>query len=234
MDNAHNHTVWVVEDDPYTLKICLRLLEKNGILCRGFGSAEEVLGAFEPGCAHTVLTDIHLPGKSGRELCTDLKQYDPAPRMIALDTAMERVSLLHAGFDDVLAKPFTEQTLLQVLGKTIEEESALRFPLLEQLIEDEEERNGILERFRTDTVRDLTLLEAALAENDPEAAGFFVHRLAGRLGQLDQRELDARFREIELQLGRNEPIVQLLPGLEKAVEDVRAFLQRMQRLSQKA
>lgn len=225
MENAHNHTVWVVEDDPYTLKICLRLLEKNGVLCRGFAAAEEVLGAFEPHAAGTILTDIHLPGMSGTELCAAIQQYDPAPRMIALDTSMERVALLHAGFDEVLAKPFTEQSLMEVLGKA--SETGLRFPLLEQLIEDDGERHEILQRFRVDTVNDLEQLEQAIAEDNADRAGFIVHRLAGRLGQLDQRELDARLRSIETRLGEETTVVNVRAGLQQVMETIREFLRQL-------
>jgi two-component system, OmpR family, sensor histidine kinase TorS len=220
-----NRIVWVVEDDPYTLKICLRLLEKNGVACRGFASAEELLIAADRPENATILTDIHLPGISGRELCTRLKHEQPAWRLIALDTSLERVSLLHAGFDDVLPKPFTEQSLLEILGARGGTE--LNFPLLEQLIEDEDERNAILQRFHSDTVNDLGALEAAIDENHAENAAFFVHRLAGRLGQMDRRELDAQLRGIETRFGNGETIEQLLPEIRRSTEAIRTFLGKL-------
>jgi DNA-binding response OmpR family regulator len=212
----------VVEDDPYTLMICLRLLEKNGYSCQGFPSAEALLETAWSDDSTIVLSDIHLPGMSGVELCGIIrKQALPHVRLIALDTSLERKALLDNGFDDVLSKPFTEQSLLGVIGSPVK--TALAFPLLEQLIEDPSERIKILHQFRKDTGADLALLRASIEEENPETAALLVHRLAGRFAQMDQHELALTLRELETDLRTDKSIGELYGELGSVMQEIRVF-----------
>lgn len=61
------------------------------------------------------LLDLVLPGKSGREVCADLRrQGNTLPVMVltARDTIEEKVQLLDIGADDYLTKPFSYKELL--------------------------------------------------------------------------------------------------------------------------
>lgn len=225
--------IWVVEDDPYTLRICLRLLESNGYTCHGFSSAEELLLFRLEATADILLTDIHLPGKSGKELLVELRKTPAELRIIALagdDLPDERQILSDAGFDDVLVKPFNEQELLNILGAAASVTAHLSFPLLEQLVEDPAERAAILIQFQSETLSDLALLEAAITANHAEDAALYTHRMAGRFGQLGQPELSASLRKIEAKLWENGPIAPLLPELETVMHTIRELLQKLEGL----
>jgi CheY-like chemotaxis protein len=212
----------VVEDDPYTLMICLRLLEKNGYVCQGFSSAEALLEAAWSNEPTIILSDIHLPGMSGVDLCSIIrKEAIPHVRLIALDTSLERKALLDEGFDDVLTKPFTEQSLMEVIGSPAK--TTLVFPLLEQLIEDPSERMKILHQFRKDTGSDLALLSTSIEEENAETAALLVHRLAGRFAQMDQRELASTLHELETDLRSHRTLAELSAELIAAMEGIRDF-----------
>jgi CheY-like chemotaxis protein len=212
----------VVEDDPYTLMICLRLLQKNGFACEGFSAAEDLLKTPWRSGPAIILTDIHLPGISGIELCSLLKEKAvPDLQIIALDTSLERRALLDAGFDEVLTKPFTEQSLMAILGGSLKTE--LAFPLLDQLIEDPEERANILQQFRKDTQTDLTLLEDAIEGNKQDTAALLVHRLAGRFAQMDQRELASALHELETDLRGDKQLTELSAKLHAVIAVIRKF-----------
>jgi CheY-like chemotaxis protein len=219
--NSHP-IVFVAEDDDYTRQICLRLLEKNGYTCRGFASAEELLNSGED--ADVVLTDIHLPGISGMELCRRLKRQTKA-RVIALSGNGDLLDIIPApGFDGILVKPFTEKTLLEALGNAQAEHAEIAFPQLERIIDDPEERRAILLQFRIDTHNDLMLLETAASQDNLETMELVAHRLVGRFAQLEQPALAADVKKLEMQLnrgkyGRSE--------LEKAVNELRKFLQKL-------
>lgn len=226
--------VWVVEDDPYTLRICIRMLEKNGYPAHGFPSAEELLLSRGKNESGIVLTDIHLPGISGKELLERLRKMSASGlQIIALggdERPDEQQSLLDAGFDAVLVKPFTEQELLVILGSSMATDEPLSFTLLEQLVEDPEDRAGILVQFQTDTSFDLVLLETSITEKNPETAALYTHRMAGRFGQMGQAKLSADLRMIELRLWEKEPMETLISELEQVMERIREFLQQMERL----
>ncbi|GAA6142712.1 response regulator [Hydrogenophaga sp. 5NK40-0174] len=56
-----------------------------------------------------LILDLGLPGLSGQDVLTDLREADerlPVLILTARDSLMERVSCLHGGADDFLAKPF--------------------------------------------------------------------------------------------------------------------------------
>jgi len=222
--------IWVVEDDPYTLMICIRLFEKNGYASRGFSSAEALLGAEWQTDPDIILSDIHLPGKSGTELCAVVRGEAPHIRLIALDTSLERKALLDAGFDDVLTKPFTEESLLGIIGSTVKATTNLNFPLLEQLIEDPLERLKILRQFRNDTSADLESLNNAMTEKDTATAALLVHRLAGRFAQMDQRELAESLYHLEMDLRSNERLYETEPELNRAISAIRKFEEKLDEL----
>lgn len=215
-------TVFIAEDDDYTRQICLRLLEKNGFPCRGFASAEELLNCIEE--PDIVLTDIHMPGISGLDLCRRLKRQTKA-RVIALSGNGDLLDIFPApGFDGILVKPFTEKTLLEALGNVQTDNADITFPQLERLFEDPEERREILLQFRIDTHNDLMLLETAASQENLETMEIVAHRLVGRFAQLEQPSLAADVKKLEMQLNRGK---YGRAELEKAVKSLREFLQKL-------
>jgi DNA-binding response OmpR family regulator len=219
--------IWVVEDDPYTLMICKRLLEKNGYNSRGFSSAEELLASGWQTDPDIILSDIHLPGKSGTELCSIIRNETKRIHLIALDTSLERIALLDAGFDDVLTKPFTEESLLAIIGSAAEATTLLDFPLLEQLIDDPLERLKILRQFRNDTNEDLATLANAISEKDIRTIMLLVHRLAGRFAQMDQKELAESLHKLEIDMRNRPTLYETKPELERAVIVIREFEEKL-------
>lgn len=66
-----------------------------------------------------IVTDIIMPGKGGIELITELKQADPTPIILAISAGgptgdadfLSRAKSV--GADDILAKPFSEEELVE-------------------------------------------------------------------------------------------------------------------------
>lgn len=222
MSHNPHPLVFIVEDDDYTRQIGLRLLVKNDFTARGFASAEELLNTGET--PDIVLTDIHLPGISGIELCRRLKRHTKA-RVIALSGNGDLIDIIPApGFDGILVKPFTEKSLLEALDSDRSEHAEMAFPQLERIIDDPEERRTILLQFRIDTHNDLMLLETAASQNNLETMELVAHRLVGRFAQLEQPELAADVKKLEMQLNRGK---YGQAELEKAVNALRQFLQKL-------
>ena len=115
--------ILVVDDSEDTREILVRTLFGRGyrpFVASGVGEAVELLDA-EP--VDIVVTDLKMAGSSGLDLVKYIKQNlkDIAVIMItgypSIETAVEAVK---NGAEDYLAKPFTEEELLTVLGRVTE------------------------------------------------------------------------------------------------------------------
>jgi len=221
-------TVWVVDDDAYILKIFEHLFRKNRVAHRCFESAEALLAETWDPDVRIVLTDIHLPGRNGDELCMLLRQLHPSDlKIVALTTQVTPAGItafLASGFDDVFLKPFTESDLLALFSGKPEK---IVFPLLDALIEDESERAEIIQQFLEETQQDLAHLQKSVAEGKNETVLLVVHRLAGRLAQFSQEELSDAFRKMERSLLQQPDAAQHRSALEQLMKSLEDFLQKI-------
>lgn len=80
-------------------------------------SSEEALIAFRSHDIHLILLDINLPGRSGIELCKDIRQSSDVPIIFltAKDTEQDMLEGFKTGADDYIAKPFSVEVLYQRL-----------------------------------------------------------------------------------------------------------------------
>src|SRR5919108_1893866 len=104
-------TILVVEDDAQIRAVLTEHLTKLGYGILETASAEEALQRMEETIPDLVLTDIHMGGMSGIDLCTRLKhdqrfQLTPVIILTGQSDLQSRVAGLAAGADDFFAKPF--------------------------------------------------------------------------------------------------------------------------------
>lgn len=112
--------ILVVDDNPDTMKLMQELLATRGyevIAVGDAGAAEEEVRARPP---DVILSDVIMPGKSGYELCRDLKD-DPETRLIpfvlitGLSDREDKLKGIEMGADDFLNKPiFSEELFARV------------------------------------------------------------------------------------------------------------------------
>ncbi len=225
----HNALVWVVDDDAYMLKIFGFILEKNAIPYRCFLDAESLLETTWDDSVTHILTDIHLPGKNGDELCSILRgRLADKLQIIAVTTPVqqeEEAVFLSNGFDNVFFKPFTEPGLLSLLAM---EKVDLSFPYIDAMIETETERMEILQHFRLETLRDLETIAASIQEDNRDTLILLVHRLAGRLAQFSQEQLSNRFRDMEHSLLETDRIDTHHEELAALQQSLSGFLKRLE------
>jgi PAS domain S-box-containing protein len=113
-----NERVLIVEDEPAVRELARRLLEDAGfnVLCAANGP--EALGAWDDsgGNIDLVLTDLIMPGMSGRELAHRLRAQQPTVNVLYMSgyTAglLGEQAILEEG-EEVLEKPFTRSGLLR-------------------------------------------------------------------------------------------------------------------------
>jgi putative two-component system response regulator len=104
-------TVLVVEDDACIREVLTEHLTDLGYGVIATASAEEALQKVEKTTPDIVLTDVHMGGMSGIDLCARLKhdqrfQLTPVIIITGHSDLDARVAGLAAGADDFFAKPF--------------------------------------------------------------------------------------------------------------------------------
>jgi two-component system, OmpR family, KDP operon response regulator KdpE len=80
-----------------------------------------------------VILDLVLPGKSGADVCRELRQWTQAPVLIlsAVGEEREKVAALDAGADDYVTKPFGVDELLARLRATLRRAAPTGEPVIE-------------------------------------------------------------------------------------------------------
>lgn len=106
--------VLIVEDDPVARKLLENVLLKEGYPLTSAASAEEALLAVATDRPDIILSDINLPGVSGLELQTKLKQLVPKVAVIFItsqDDMRTAITATQQGAYDYLTKPVDMERL---------------------------------------------------------------------------------------------------------------------------
>lgn len=106
--------VLVVEDDPGLRILITRALQQNGYAVCQASSGAEMWGLFEKRPIDLILLDVMLPGKTGIDLCRELRARSGVPIIFISARADEtdRVVGLELGADDYIPKPVSTRELL--------------------------------------------------------------------------------------------------------------------------
>jgi len=108
--------ILVIEDDfaiRNSVEFALRREGYDVKVLDGGNGAVEVVRSFKP---DLVLLDVMLPGKSGHEICEELRRTDVSVAIImisALGETTDRITGLRLGADDYVSKPFSLEELLE-------------------------------------------------------------------------------------------------------------------------
>ncbi len=119
---------WIVDDDLPFGKSLKRMLNARGLVAEYFGSAQSFLDSVPPGQSGCAIVDIHMPGCDGFDLIKRMRDlhYD-MPVIIITGHAKsdDRQRAIQSGAVGYLQKPFSEESLMEVLHKQELEKSAI-------------------------------------------------------------------------------------------------------------
>ena len=108
-------TILIVDDDPDSLLIAARLLERPGYRTRTATSGEDCLRIVETELVDVILLDVMMPGMDGFAVCTALRQAGkriPIILLTARDDTDTRLEGMHHGVSEFLTKPINKFELL--------------------------------------------------------------------------------------------------------------------------
>jgi CheY-like chemotaxis protein len=122
--NLDGLSILVVEDDNDTRELLRVVLETQGGTVRTASSVPEALSAYDESRPDVLVADIGMPEYNGYTLIGRVRARDrehgnnivPAIALTAYATAIDRDTMLTAGFQVHLPKPFDPDQLVSVIA----------------------------------------------------------------------------------------------------------------------
>ncbi len=112
--------VHVIDDDRSILTSTAGFLAAKGFGVQTYASAEDFLGTIGPHLVGCVVTDVHMPGISGIELMSKLKERGLAlPFILITADAVLGSEAMKQGAVDLLQKPFKSGSLVKAIRKAL-------------------------------------------------------------------------------------------------------------------
>ena len=112
--------VLVIEDDVASHNLVLTVLESMQFAVQGAFSSEQAFDLVAQEPFDVILVDLSLPGLSGWDFLTTLKEHNiltPCVAMTVYDSPETQRQALAFGFDAYIAKPYEVQHLLNVVNQ---------------------------------------------------------------------------------------------------------------------
>jgi DNA-binding response OmpR family regulator len=107
-------TILVVDDDPASLDIAVRLLEREGYRTVTATDGPGCLQVVRTAAVDLILLDVMMPGMDGFAVCTALRQAGftiPVILLTAKDDIDTRLEGMHLGVSEFLTKPINKLEL---------------------------------------------------------------------------------------------------------------------------
>ncbi|WP_447044872.1 response regulator [Vreelandella sp. H-I2] len=124
-DAQRNLRILVVDDGPVNLMLARQMLETQGLQVEGVSSGEQALERQQGALFDLVFMDIFMPTLDGLETTRRWREYErhqggSQSVLVALTANADDARLdacLEAGMDDLLAKPYQPETLLNIITR---------------------------------------------------------------------------------------------------------------------
>ena len=107
-------SILIVDDEASQRDVLAGYLQKKGYTVRQASSATQAMQVLAGAVVDIVLTDLKMPGRTGAELLTDIKERNPETTVVlmtAFGTIEGAVAALRSGAYDYLSKPIDLEDL---------------------------------------------------------------------------------------------------------------------------
>jgi two-component system cell cycle sensor histidine kinase/response regulator CckA len=123
-----SETVLVVEDEEVLRKLAIRILDKQGYKTLEASQGNEALSICEQHKEpiNLLLTDVVMPGMSGRELSSRLSPFHPEVKTLYMSGHASHAIMYHGVLEpgvNLLQKPFTPEALARKVRESLDKKS---------------------------------------------------------------------------------------------------------------
>ncbi|CAM3306585.1 two-component sensor response receiver component, histidine kinase [Cupriavidus taiwanensis LMG 19424] len=206
--------ILVVDDHPYNRLLMEQQLDRLGCRATLADSGEAALALWPQRRFDLVLTDVHMPGMDGNELCRRLRARGVTVPIVGLTASIaqgEAERCIEAGMDRYLSKPVLLGPLAECLRAVLPAHAAGATPSVEP--QDELSRrpdSAASLALLAHTMReDFAALSAAAGSGEWQALRHHAHRMRGAMALAeDGDEIVALCRELELDVVKAQEAVQ--------------------------
>ena len=116
--------IWIVDDDESIRWVLEKALARENLATRSFANAREAIAALETETPQVLVSDIRMPGDSGLDLLTLVKQRHPGLPVIIITAFSDldsAVAAFQGGAFEYLAKPFDIDKAVELIRRALEE-----------------------------------------------------------------------------------------------------------------
>jgi CheY-like chemotaxis protein len=120
-----SETILIVEDDEAVRNLAVRILKGQGFTVLDGSYGDEALNVCRKhkGSIHLLVTDVVMPGMSGRELAKRLESFHPEMKVLYMSGYTEN-AIVHHGIliegINYIQKPFTVEGLVRKVRETLD------------------------------------------------------------------------------------------------------------------
>ncbi len=118
------HPIWIVDDDPSIRFVLEKALMREQFAVRSFASGRDVIAALEVEEPQVLVSDIRMPGLSGLELLSKVKERRPGLPIIIMTAYSDldsAVSAFQGGAFEYLPKPFDLPKAVELIRRAVQE-----------------------------------------------------------------------------------------------------------------
>ncbi len=107
-------TVLIVDDEPQIRRVLRTTLTSHGYAVIEARSGDEALEVIRGEKVDLILLDLNMPGRSGLEICREIRGSGDVPiiMLTVRNSERDKVLALDAGADDYVVKPFGSEELM--------------------------------------------------------------------------------------------------------------------------
>ena len=178
------------------------MLERNRVSCTVCTKVEKLTEELRKRNYDLLLTDIQMPDANGFELLKLLRRSRignsrdiPVVAMTARSDS-ERSTLLEAGFDGCIFKPFSMNELLKYIATVIKRRELEHKTDFSKILADVTDRRHILESMIRTCEKDMADLRNAVMSNDIESMRSTAHRMSPMWEMLSMESVLSAYRNI--------------------------------------
>ena len=116
--------IWIVDDDQSIRFVLEKALAREDLAVRSFTNPRDVLAAMDDDEPQVLVSDIRMPGGSGIELLSKVKERHPGLPVIIMTAYSDldsAVSAFQGGAFEYLPKPFDVPKAVELIRRAVDE-----------------------------------------------------------------------------------------------------------------